>query len=68
VPRHDYRIGVPHGCDWREIFNSDSCYYGGSNLGNDGNVESTVVSAHGQRQSLQLTLPPLATIFLRHEG
>jgi 1,4-alpha-glucan branching enzyme len=68
VPRHDYRIGVPGGGGWREIFNSDSGYYGGSNIGNDGRVESSGIAAHGHPQSLRLTLPPLATIFLRHEG
>jgi 1,4-alpha-glucan branching enzyme len=68
VPRHDYRIGVPRGGGWREIFNSDSGYYGGSNVGNDGRVESSAFAAHGHPQSLGLTLPPLATIFLRHEG
>ena len=68
VPRHDYRIGVPHGGSWREIFNSDSGYYGGSNVGNDGRVVSSAIAAHGQPQSLRLILPPLATIFLRHEG
>jgi 1,4-alpha-glucan branching enzyme len=68
VPRHDYRIGVPHDGGWREIFNSDSGYYGGSNVGNDGRVESSAFAAHGHSQSLGLNLPPLATIFLRHEG
>jgi 1,4-alpha-glucan branching enzyme len=67
VPRREYRIGVPHGGGWREVFNSDSGYYGGSNVGNDGRVESSAIGAHGQPQALQLTLPPLATIFLRHE-
>ena len=41
VPRHDYRIGVPHNGSWHEIFNSDSGYYGGSNVGNDGRVVSS---------------------------
>ena len=68
VPRHDYRIGVPHNGSWHEIFNSDSGYYGGSNVGNDGRVVSSDITAHGQPQSLRLILPPLATIFLRHEG
>ena len=68
VPRHEYRIGARHGGSWREIFNSDSGYYGGSNVGNGGKVESSAIAAHGQPQSLQLNLPPLATIFLRHEG
>ena len=34
VPRHNYRIGVPEGGWYQEIFNSDSTYYGGSNVGN----------------------------------
>ena len=36
VPRHDYRIGVPRAGRWREIANTDSRFYGGSDLGNDG--------------------------------
>ena len=36
VPRYNYRIGVPHTGRYREIFNSDSAYYGGSNVGNGG--------------------------------
>jgi 1,4-alpha-glucan branching enzyme len=68
VPRHGYRIGVPHGGAWREIFNTDSEYYGGSNVGNAGHVEAAAIAAHGQPYSLELVLPPLATIFLRQEG
>jgi 1,4-alpha-glucan branching enzyme len=68
VPRHGYRIGVPLAGGWREIFNSDSAYYGGSNVGNDGCVEAAAVAAHGQTHSLELVLPPLATIYLRHDG
>ena len=67
VPRHDYRIGVPHAEVWREIFNSDSDYYWGSNIGNAGRVETSAIAAHGHAQSVQLVLPPLATIFLRHD-
>ena len=50
---------------WREIFNSDSTFYGGSNLGNASAVNADPVPAHGQAQSLALILPPLATIFLK---
>jgi 1,4-alpha-glucan branching enzyme len=67
VPRRGYRIGVPQAGGWREIFNSDSGYYGGSNVGNEGRVETSPVAVHGQAQSLELVLPPLATIFLRHD-
>ncbi|MGC1779948.1 MAG: 1,4-alpha-glucan branching protein GlgB [Xanthobacteraceae bacterium] len=67
VPRYNYRIGVPEAGPWHEIFNSDSGYYGGSNVGNAGTVEAAAISAHGQPHSVELTLPPLATIFLRHD-
>jgi 1,4-alpha-glucan branching enzyme len=68
VPRRNYRIGVPRGGGWREIFNSDSGYYGGSNEGNEGRVDTALIAAHGHAQSLELMLPPLSTIFLRHDG
>ena len=68
VPRHGYRIGVPLGGGWREIFNSDSGFYGGSNVGNEGRVETAAIAAHDHANSVELVLPPLATIYLRHDG
>jgi 1,4-alpha-glucan branching enzyme len=68
APRHHYRIGVPREGRWREIANTDSRFYGGSDLGNDGAVSTSSEPAHGEPQSLDLTLPPLATIVLRAEG
>ncbi|MGE5151534.1 MAG: 1,4-alpha-glucan branching protein GlgB [Rhodospirillaceae bacterium] len=68
APRHHYRIGVPQAGYWREIANTDSRFYGGSDLGNDGGAATTADAAHGEPQSLDLTLPPLATIMLRAEG
>ena len=68
VPRSGYRIGVPLDGGWREIFNSDSGFYGGSNVGNDGRMQAAAIAAHGQPNSLELVLPPLATIYLRHDG
>jgi 1,4-alpha-glucan branching enzyme len=67
VPRYGYRIGVPLEGAWREIFNSDSEFYGGSNLGNQGQVIAREFVAHGQPYSIEITLPPLATIYLRHD-
>jgi 1,4-alpha-glucan branching enzyme len=64
VPRHNYRIGVPRPGHWREIFNSDSAFYGGSDVGNAGHVMADAVTSHGQSHSLALILPPLAIIFL----
>jgi 1,4-alpha-glucan branching enzyme len=67
VPRHHYRIGVSRPGSWREILNTDSSFYGGSNLGNHGAVHTSPVGAHGQAQSLELVLPPLATLFLARD-
>jgi 1,4-alpha-glucan branching enzyme len=68
VPRHSYRIGVPRAGRWREIINTDSALYGGSNAGNSGGIDTSSAGAHGQAQSLDLLLPPLTTVLLRHEG
>ncbi|MGH8142905.1 MAG: 1,4-alpha-glucan branching protein GlgB, partial [Steroidobacteraceae bacterium] len=68
VPRAGYRVGVPHGGGWREILNTDAQIYGGSNLGNGGWVQAEQQPSHGQPFSLQLTLPPLATVLLRQGG
>jgi 1,4-alpha-glucan branching enzyme len=67
VPRYDYRIGVPGFGSWRERLNSDSAYYGGSNLGNGGSLEAQDLPSHGFSNSLVLTLPPLAALILERE-
>jgi len=67
VPRMHYRVGAPRAGGWREILNTDSELYGGSNLGNGGWVEAASTPSHGQPFSIEITLPPLATVLLRHE-
>ena len=65
VPRHGWRLGVPAGPRvWREAVNTDSAHYGGSNLGNGGAVGVQPRPSHGHAQSVELTLPPLATLIL----
>ncbi len=64
VVRHDYRIGLPAPGDWREVFNTDSEHYGGSNVGNDRLVAENR-EHKGQPASVTMTLPPLATLYLR---
>jgi 1,4-alpha-glucan branching enzyme len=64
---HHYRIGVPEGGFWKEIFNSDAAYYGGSGQGNMGGKESEEVTFHGRTHSLCLTLPPLSVTFLKRD-
>jgi len=65
VPRFGYRIGVPVRAFYGEILNSDSTFYGGSNLGNLGGVHSEPVPWHGYPCSLSLTLPPLSCLYLK---
>jgi 1,4-alpha-glucan branching enzyme len=64
VPRHDYRIGVPEAGTYHEIFNSDSSYYDGSNIGND-YVISEPTPWMGRDHSIVLSLPPLAGLVLK---
>ncbi|MDT7834217.1 1,4-alpha-glucan branching protein GlgB [Aquabacterium sp. OR-4] len=66
VPREGFRLGVPEGvAAWQEVLNTDSAHYGGSNLGNGGApLRVRPQPAHGRMQSITLTLPPLATLFL----
>jgi 1,4-alpha-glucan branching enzyme len=65
IVRTEYRIGVPRGGRYREVFNSDSRFYGGSDVGNSLAISSEPLSWMGQRDSLTLTLPPLAALVLR---
>jgi len=64
VPRQGYRIGVPEPGFWRELLNTDAAIYGGSNTGNGGGVDTVGIPAHGRAQSLELTLPPSAALYL----
>jgi len=64
VPRFGYRVGVPYEGYWREHINTDSEIFGGSNLGNGGGVHAQGIPAHGMPASVELVLPPLATLYL----
>lgn len=69
VPRHDYRIGVPCDGRYREVLNSDSEFYGGSNMGNGSRSMLAEDRPWMNRQfSLSLTLPPLAAIVIAREA
>ena len=65
VPRPDYRIGVPHAGQYDEVFNSDSAWYGGGNVGNAGGLEAGDQPHHGREHSLLVSLPPLAAVVLK---
>jgi len=65
VVRGNYRIGVPQPGFYSEVLNSDASIYGGSNVGNLGGLQSEAVPHMGRPNSLCLTVPPLAAIFLK---
>ena len=65
VVRHGYRLGAPGAGSYVERINTDSEYYGGSNVGNPfGVVEAEKIPSHGRDWSVSLTLPPLAVVYL----
>lgn len=56
-------LGVPKAGFWKECLNTDAERYGGSNQGNMGGVHAQSVSEHGRPYSIEITVPPLATVF-----
>ncbi len=65
APRQNYRIGVPVDGWYQEIMNSDSTYYGGSNIGNPNSVRAEPWPWMGRPYSIEITLPPLAAVVFK---
>lgn len=65
VVRKNYRIGVPQLIKYQEVFNSDGEKFGGSGVENSESIKGKKIPWHNQPYSIQLTLPPLATIYLK---
>jgi 1,4-alpha-glucan branching enzyme len=65
VVRKDFTIGVPKAGHYSEIFNSDSGYYDGTNVGNFLGAQTKDGAMHGRPCSLSFTLPPLATVVFK---
>ena len=64
VPRERYVIGLPQSGAWYEWLNTDSCHYGGSDVGNLGAVIASADPAMGEAYSATIRLPPLGAIVL----
>ncbi|NLF96472.1 MAG: 1,4-alpha-glucan branching protein GlgB [Candidatus Riflebacteria bacterium] len=62
VPRTDYRLGVPREGYYKEILNSDSEMYFGSNIGNYGGRWTEKHGWHYRDQSILIDIPPLAMV------
>ncbi len=65
VPRMNHRIGLPEGGYYREVFNSDSEFYAGSNLGNGQGLVAQNLSWHGRPFSAEVVLPPLSVTMFK---
>ncbi|WP_455222424.1 1,4-alpha-glucan branching protein GlgB [Kaarinaea lacus] len=68
IPRENYRIGVPREGTYHEILNSDSEYYGGSNMGNGQGLVAEPTPWMNQNHSLNITLPPLGAIVIERDA
>jgi 1,4-alpha-glucan branching enzyme len=68
VLREGYRLGVPDGGFYEEIFNSDAEIYGGSNQGSGGGIPTQEQEAHGKPHSIEITIPPLGAVFLKRRA
>ena len=65
VPRYTHRIGVPQKGKYKEILNSDSYKYGGSNVINDGEILSEAIEWDGRQNSIELKIPPLGMVIIK---
>ncbi|MCX5084724.1 1,4-alpha-glucan branching enzyme [Streptomyces sp. NBC_00401] len=64
--RENYRLGVPDSVPgWSEVLNTDAARYGGGDVVNSGVLKPDPEPSHGRPVSLRLTVPPLATVWLR---
>jgi 1,4-alpha-glucan branching enzyme len=68
IPHEGYRIGLPRAGRWREVINTDSELYGGSGVGNLGEVDTDDLPWHGLDYSASLRVPPLGAVWLHHEA
>jgi 1,4-alpha-glucan branching enzyme len=64
IPRQGYRVGLPRRGRWRELLNTDGGSYGGSGVGNPGEIVAEEREWHEQPYSAEVTLPPLAVVWL----
>jgi 1,4-alpha-glucan branching enzyme len=68
IPRTGYRLGLPRACRWKETLNTDSTFYGGSDVGNMGGLDPEPIPWHNQPVSALVTLPPLAAVWFIPEA
>ena len=65
VTREHYRVGVPDATSYDEVFNTDDVRFGGSGVVNTGAIRVRKIPDHDMKQSIELTVPPLAAVYLK---
>ena len=68
APHEGYQVGLPVAGRWREVLNTDSSRYGGSDVGNLGEIRATGDPWHGRPASTVLRLPPAGVLWLAAIG
>lgn len=68
LTREGYRIGVPEAGKWKEILNTNSEFYGGSNFGNGEGITTEPIEFDSCEQSAAFNIPPNSTMFFKWEG
>ncbi len=63
-----HRIGLPRPGLWREVLNSNSEFYAGTGLGNEGGRQTEAIPSDGQPQSIEVNLAPFSTIVFKWPG
>ena len=66
IERRGYRVGVPHKCDYIEIFNTQDSRYGGILDRSEEVIYSAEsVECHGREASIEIDLAPLSVVYLK---
>jgi 1,4-alpha-glucan branching enzyme len=64
-PHHDFKLGLPRAGKWSEILNTDAAEFGGSGVGNFGQIEANGEGSHGQPHSANISVPPLGAVWFK---
>ena len=64
-PHHDFKLGLPRSGKWSEILNTDAAEFGGSGVGNFGQIEANGEGSHGQPHSANISVPPLGAVWFK---
>ncbi len=67
VTREKYRVGVPVYGVYKEVFNSEAEEWGGTGIGNPGEIKAKNEKEHELDYHIVLTLPPLGVCYYKLE-